>query len=328
MKRKTSLLIAILTLSICVGLAPTQLTAQNMNDVHVLFVLSDGFGWSYFPAQEYFDNWNVETTTLALGVDTTVRGCYNRPYVEVTADLLLSNFDLNTLNNYDCVFIPAGGNWPNLLASHLVLDLLSAAHARGLLVTTFCISNVVVAGASNVVTGLKVASFDMSNLEMSQAGAIIVVGPRIVCDNHVITGSEGGGPTGGGYTTAPIYEACAMVVKMALGRSWIESAYVTPMGNSYSITVTTTDPATLLPGINSTTITTVRAQVYFQADPITPVATIDLTDSDTDGTYTGELSGLTGGPFRVDIEIQDSDNVLEVVRNISTIFPSAPLIIG
>lgn len=328
MKSKTGLLIAVLALSLCVGFTPSRVSAQNMNNVHVLFVLSDGFGWSYFTAQDYFDDWGVQSTILAHGLDTTVRGCFNRPFVEVTADMLLSQFDLNTLSNYDCVFIPAGGNWPTLLASQLTLNLISAAHAQGLLVATFCIGNVVVAGADTVVAGVKVASFSMSNFEMDEAGAIIVGGTRIVCDNRVITGSQGGGITGGGYTTAPIYEACAMVVKMALGRSWVESALVQPAGAGYTISVEITNPASLLLGIDSTTPTIVRALVYSQANPNTPVTTIDLADPDTDGTFTGNLPSLTGGPFSIDIEVHDSDNVLEVVRNVSTVFPSSPLVIG
>lgn len=332
MKLKTLLMVTMIAFS-CFGIfsLPTT-TAQSMNDVHVLFVLSDGFGWSYFTAQDYFDNWGVQTTSVARGSTLTVAACHNRPYRSTTADFLLSDFNLNTLSDYDCVFIPAGGNWPNLRSSQMVRDLISTAHANGLVIATFCIGNTVVAGANNIVTGVKVASFSMSNDEMTVAGANIVGGVRIVCDNRIITGSEGGGISGGGYTTAPIYEACAMVVKMALQQSFVQSVQVIPattfQGTGYSISVETTDPASNLPSINSTTISTVTAQVYSPSDHITPITSLTLTDSDTDGIYTGTLTGLAAGPYFIDIEVHDSDHVLEVIRNTSSIFPALPIIIG
>ncbi|MFX0078699.1 MAG: DJ-1/PfpI family protein [Candidatus Hermodarchaeota archaeon] len=332
MKPKTLLMVTLIAFSCCGVFSLPTATAQTMNDVHVLFVLSDGFGWSYFTAQEYFDNWGVQTTSVTRGSSLTVAACHNRPYRSTTADYLLTDFDLNTLTNYDCVFIPAGGNWPNLRSSQMVCDLISTAHANGLIIATFCIGNTVVAGANNLVTGVKVASFSMSNDEMTVAGANIVGAVRIVCDNRIITGSEGGGIAGGGYTTAPIYEACAMVVKMALQQSFVQSVQVIPtttfQGTGYSISVETIDPASNLPGINTTTISTVTAQIYSSFDHITPITSLTLTDSDTDGTYTGTLTGLTTGPYFIDIEVHDSDHVLEVIRNTSSIFPALPIIIG
>jgi hypothetical protein len=117
-----------------------------------------------------------------------------------------------------------------------------------------------------------------------------------------------------------------MVVKAALHQSYAESINITPSGADYIISVTTTDPASTLPGINSTTITTVHAQVYSTAAPITPVSTVNLVASGD--TYTGSISGLTGGPYRIDVEVRDTDDVLEVIRNVSTVFPNLPLVIG
>jgi putative intracellular protease/amidase len=326
MKYKAFLLVMVLALSCYGSLAPIHVPAQTMSDVHVLFIISDGFGWSYFSAFDYFDSWGVQTTTVALALDTTVAACHNRPYRETTADMLLQHFDMNTLSDYNCVFVPAGGNWPTLSTSLTVEELMTTAYAQGLLVATFCIGNVVVAGAGSLCAGTKVASFSMSNDEMLAAGANIVENVRVVSDNRIITGSQGGGPTGGGYDAAPIYEVCAMVVKLSLGYSTAQSIQVTPSGTDYSVSVTTTDPASTLPGINSTTITEVRARVYAPADPISPVTTVNLAGSAD--TYTGTISGLTGGPYRVDIEIKDTDQVLEVIRDASTVFPSFPLVIG
>ncbi|MFX1510225.1 MAG: DJ-1/PfpI family protein [Promethearchaeota archaeon] len=323
---KIVFLLSLLTLSCCVGITPFQVSSQTINDVHVLFIVSDGFGWSYFTAQDYFDAWGVQTTTIALALDTTVSACHNRPPREIIADMLIQNFDVNTLSTYDCVFIPAGGNWPSLIASLTIRDLIANAHAQGLIVATFCIGNVVVASAGSICAGTKVASFSMSNDEMLTAGANIVENVRLVYDNRIITGSQGGGPTGGGYDVAPIYEACAMVVKAALHQSYAESVNITPTGADYTISVITTDPASTLPGINSTAINTVRAQVYSTANPITPVSTLNLVGSGN--TYTGAISGLTGGPYRIDVEVRDTDDVLEVIRNVATVFPSLPLVLG
>ncbi|MFX1319206.1 MAG: DJ-1/PfpI family protein [Promethearchaeota archaeon] len=326
MRYKVFLLIAVLAVSCCSSFNPIQVSAQTMSDVHVLFVISTGFGWSYFTAKDHFNSWGVQTTTVALALDTNVSACHNRPHRETTADLLLQDFDINSLSDYDCVFIPSGGNWPTLVSSQAVRTLLSTAHAQGLLVATFCIGNVVIASTGTICANTKVASFSMSNDEMLAAGANIVENVRLVYDNRIITGSQGGGPTGGGYDAAPIYEACAMVVKMALGHSFTQSIQVTPSGSDYTVTVATTDPASGLPGINSTTITEVRACVYSPGNPSTTVTTVNLDASG--GTYTGTISGLSGGPYRVDIEVIDTNDVLEVIRNVSTVFPGLPILLG
>ncbi len=308
-----------------------KVLAQDIDDIDALILIGNFFGWNFFDVRDILLGWGADVTVVTGGASLTVPSCLNRPATPVTADLLLSAFDLNTIDNYDILFVPAGGQWQALSLSSAVVDLILAAQSAGLVIASICIGHRVLT-AANIGEGLKVAYYTQSVVFWENDGAIPVNGMFSVSDSQLVTGGGGGGLTEGGYTVAPTSETCVMSVKAALGLSFVESCVVTPTsggpGTPFSISVETTDPAAGVTGLTSTTIVSVQACIYPSGS--TAVAhTITLTDTDADGTYTGSVSVAVEGEFSVAIEVTDSDQTLEVVRDtaVLTVQPPLPIIL-
>lgn len=311
-----SLIILVSVLSVPV-LMPTSV-GQEISDINVMMLISDGFGWNYFDAKEILESWGVNVTTLANSLDTDVPSCYNKEPRGTTADLLLNSVENEILAQFDVLFIPAGGQWNDLIQSARVLDFIEYAHSSGLIIATVCIGNMVLAKTNGVVNGSSVVSYLYTNLEMVGAGATIRTGYRTVIDNRFITGSTGGGVYEG-YETAPTEEVCLAVVREALGYSFEQSASIAPLtgpsGTIFTITAQITDldnqPVSIV--TNNQNISEVNARIYAK-DNRTLVDIIELLDEDSDGVYSGDYVALTNGEFIVDIEIEDTRYTLEIER--------------
>ena len=300
--------------------------------VDALILVTDFFGWTYFDAYDYLTGWGVDVDVIALSGDTTIDSCPNHPPRPITADLLLATFNMNTLSNYDCLFIPSGGHWQVLSNNQGVRDFISTAHAEGLAIASLCIGNMVVARSNGIVDGCKVVSYAQSNLAMQQAGATIVSGVEVVSDQRIVTGATGGGFPDG-YQYAPTYEVCVAMVKAALNLSYVRSADLQPLadGSGFSVTIETQDPATYLIGIPSNEIATVTVELCLTANPTESLVTQQLIDPDHDGIYADNIIGLNPGEYQLNIEIEDSSETVEVVPNASSsmLVPSlGPIVIG
>jgi putative intracellular protease/amidase len=299
-------------------LVPT-VQGQEVSDVKVLMLISDYFGWNYFDAREIFESWGVNVTTIANSLDTDIPSCLNRPPRGTTADLLLSQVDNYLVTQFDVLFIPAGGQWQSLVQSARVLEFIEFAHNNGVIVATICIGNIVLARTNDIVNGCSVASYPSTNIDMTDSGATVRRGYCAVTDNRFITGGSGGGPTGGGYEVAPTREICFAVVREAMGYSYCESASISLQSGAahtiFTINAVITDLDTELNSLSSvnSNISEVNAQIYIKANR-TLVDTVELTDENNDGIYSGNYMGLLNGEYTVDIEIEDTNNTLEIVR--------------
>jgi len=74
MKTKT---LALVSLLLIVGVFSSPLLmptadGQEISDVKVLILITDGFGWNYFDAREILESWGVNVTTISHSVDTDV----------------------------------------------------------------------------------------------------------------------------------------------------------------------------------------------------------------------------------------------------------------
>ncbi|MHA1933968.1 MAG: DJ-1/PfpI family protein [Candidatus Thorarchaeota archaeon] len=332
------LALVVLLLTLCTGRSyPVEAQPTQAEEVNVIIIVSNGFGWSYFTAKDCFESWGATVTTVAHSVFLEVPSCYNRDPRPITADILLSDFNISRISEYDCLFIPSGGTWVAMSGSQTVLDFISAGYDAGLVVSTVCIGNVVVGRANEIVAESKVASYPQSNSIMRDAGAVVVSGAGVVSDNRIVTGGTGGGLFSGGYTTAPIAEVCASVMRVVLGYSRIVETTVEPARpepeTQFSISVETTEYSQTETWLNSSDIGHVYARIYSNDNATEVIDTITLTDSDDDGIYTGVVDGLDTGQYVIDIELQDSDDILEVVGeavgfNIASPFPVVELSIA
>ncbi len=318
-------------------LVPTA-EAQEISDVKVLMLITDYFGWNYFDAKEIFESWGVNVTTIANSLDLDVPSCTNRPPRGTTADILLNQVENDVVTQFDILFIPAGGQWLSLIQSPRVLEFVQYAHDSGVIVATICIGNKVLARANDIVNGSCVVSYTNTNSDMTDAGATIRYGHLAVTDNRFVTGGTGGGPSGGGYEVAPTAEVCMAAVREALGLSHCSTVNITPTSGAvrtnFTITAEITDLDTELGSISAvnSNISEVNARIYTKHNR-TLIDAIELVDDDDDGLFSGEFMGLSSGEYAVDIEIVDTNNTLEIVRDsasfsVGVSFTIDPLTLG
>jgi len=340
MKLKAISLVSLIILVVIISnpvLVPS-VNGQDVSDIKVLMLISDYFGWNYFDAKEIFESWGVNVTTITSSLDTNVPSCLNRPPRGTTADLLLSQVENNIVNQFDVLFIPAGGQWQSLVQSTRALEFIEYAHDNGKIVAAICIGNTVLSHANNVVNGSSVVSYPYTNLEMTIAGATIRTGYCAVTDNGFITGGTGGGPTGGGYEVTPTRELCIAVAREVLGYSYCKSATISPQSGiihtNFTIAAEITDLDAELDSITvvNCNISTVTAQIYTKSDR-TLIDTVELINENDDGVYSGEFMALSNGEYIIDIEIEDTNHTLEVERETASFsvgagFTIEPLILG
>lgn len=294
---------------------------DDVSEMKVMIVLMDGFGWNYFDAKDILESYGVNVTTVAYALDYDIDSCYNRAPRPITADLLLSEMTPEMVQQFHCLLVTSGGHWANMIASDIVMTFISDAFNAGLIVASICTGTRMVAEANDIVNGSKVVEYTLSSAQMTQAGATPVYGLEAVADGQIITGGRGGGPTGGGNLEAPTSEVCAEIIREILGLSRVTelslSASSIEQGTNLSLGVMTDNLNETLGCILSTSIEDVTAQVYSGNDR-TLVDEITLTDDDSDGNYTGVFTGLEVGDYVIDIEIEDSNETLEVCRNVGT----------
>lgn len=311
----TGLLVFSLTFSTPLGVA--TLDVPDTSDVKVLILVIDGFGWNYFDAKDCFESWGVNVTTVAHSLDYDIDSCTHREPRPITADILLTEMTPEMVLEFDCLLVTSGGHWANMIASSTILTFISDAFDLGLIVASICTGTRIVAEANDIVNGSKVISFTLSGPQMILSGATIVWGVEAVADGSMITGGRGGGTSSGGWLEAPTSEICAEVVRNVLGLSRVAESSVSPsggpIGTNFTITAVIDNLNDTLGDILSTDIQEVNAQIYGFGNR-TLIDTIELTDDNHDGNYTGHFIGLENGEYVVDIEVEDTNSTLEVVK--------------
>ncbi len=323
MRFKFILVVSLLALTIAIS-NPTivqPIEAADVSDVKVLILICDGFGWNYFDAKECLESWGVNVTTVAYAIDYEIDSCLNREPRPITADLLMSEMTPDMVQEFNCLLLTSGGQWAGLSNSPLVLNFISDSFDLGLIVASICTGTRVVAEANGIVNGCKVIDFTLSSPQMVVAGATTVLGAEAVADGSIITGGRGGGPTGGGYLEAPTSEVCAEIVRESLGLSRVGLCAISPAsgpyGTNFSLCATIDNLNDTLGEILSTEIEQVTALIYGFGNR-TLVNTVQLTDRNHDGNYTGYLIANDDGEFVIDIEVEDSNSTFEIVKEIET----------
>ena len=324
MKIKALVLLSLIVL-VSVSSSPWLMAAvegKEITDLKVLMLISDNFGWNYFDAREILESWGVNVTTLSNSLDTNVSACVNRPDNWTIADMLLKDVQDDIASQFDILYIPAGAQWQSLIASTRVCNFISNAYESGLIIGTISVGNRVLSRANNIVNGSNVVSDTNSNSYMFAAGATIRYGVDVVSDNRFVTGGPGGGPTGGGYTVAPMSEVCAAMIRKALGYSYVNEAIITPLNEArtnFTISVEVNDLDSEFNELFSEdiNISSVVANVLSKENR-TLIESINLIDSNSDFIYTGAFTATTDGEYVLDIEIEDTNSTLEIERELVT----------
>ena len=299
----------------------STLEIADTSEVKVLILVADYFGWNYFDARDRLESWGVNVTTVAFALDYNITSCLNREPRPIVADLLVSEMSPEMVSQFDCLLVSSGGHWADLIAGEVALTFISNAYDLGLIVASICTGTRVVAESSDIVNGSKVVTFFLSEPHMAIAGATTVLGVEAVADGSMITGGGGGGTGGGGWLEAPTSEVCAEVVREALGLSRVTEASIAPsigpIGTNFTINADIDNLNDTLGEVLSTSISEVKAQVYGYGNR-SLVETIELTDDNHDGNFTGHFISSEDGSYVVDIEVEDSNSTLEVVKEVIT----------
>lgn len=297
----------------------STIDVPDTSDVKILMIIAEYFGWNYYDAREIFESWGVNVTTVALSTDHDIASCLNKEPRPVTVEYTLQEMTPEMVAQYDCLFVPSGGQWQSLVLSSTALTFISDAYDMGLMVASICIGTRVVSEANGIVNGSKVTAYTGSAPQMQVAGATLVWGMEAVADGLIITGGSGGGPTGGGNLEAPTSEICAEVVRHALGLSRVTESSLAPsrgpIGTNFTISAVIDNLNDTLEDILSTDVQEVSAQIYGYGNR-TLIDTVDLTEANHDGNYTGHFIGLENGGYVVDIEVEDSNSTLEVIKEV------------
>ncbi|MBD3405967.1 MAG: hypothetical protein GF411_07565 [Candidatus Lokiarchaeota archaeon] len=326
------LILAILLVSLTYTPTTRGIAAEDqVSDINALVLIGDYFGWNYFDVRDILLSWGVSVTTVAYSLDHEIPSCSNREPRPITADLLFSECSNDMLLDYDCLIIPSGGQWHTLSSSARVVEFITAAYERGLVVSSICIGNQVLGQADDVVNGSRVASYTGSNERMHSAGAIPVSGTEVVADGRIITGGGGGSISGGGYTVAPTYQTCASIVSEILKVSYLDSLLIESVpsesaGFSYLAQVEINNPSLEYSFLNSTEIESVSLEIVSVTGEI--IDEIDLTGDS--GVYFGSFS-VESGTYQTNIKVTTVDKVLDIshdVEPINTGIAINPLIIG
>ena len=191
----------------------TEAQDSSEKTYKALFLVSNAYGDNYYDIVDKFTEWNWTIETA--GISTTVTGCVNHHLArKLHCNLTFDDLDESKIMEYDCVIVPSGGHWSSLVNTMSVETILITAHENGLILGTLCIGQAVFAYADDLMDGVKVAYFSMTEDMMDSANAKIIH-KDVVTDKRIVTGGGGGGLSGGGYTVAPTEEFCE-AVKIAL----------------------------------------------------------------------------------------------------------------
>ncbi|NHJ14923.1 MAG: hypothetical protein EAX95_14675 [Candidatus Thorarchaeota archaeon] len=322
MTRRFLVLALILMLTAGAAYTSSLMQPEGPEDVKVLSLISDGFGWNFFDTRDKLEAMGVTVDTVAYALDYEIDSCYNRAPRPITADYLVSDVTQEILTQYHALFIPAGGQWHALHQAGVVQDFISDAYELGLVIAAMCIAQTTLACANDIISGSKLAYFGLSWEDVTDAGGIPIFNSRVVSHNRFITGGAGGGYNpGDGYLSAPSYMVAVELVRECLGYSRVEDISISPVDatqRNFTIQATLADLSTAIPELNSTDIESITAFIYVAANH-TEITSFELTDEDEDGTYSAEIDGLEEDVYTIDFEIFDSAHVRDVESDVGLI---------
>ncbi|MFW9923452.1 MAG: DJ-1/PfpI family protein [Candidatus Thorarchaeota archaeon] len=290
-----------------------ELTINSFENIKVLAIIANNFGDAYFWVKTQFESWGCNFTTA--GLSAIVASCPEYPPRPVTADILIADVTDEILAQFDCVYVPAGAHWSVLYTNSLTLNLLTKAYDLGLVISTLCIGNRIVAH-TDIFNDVKTVYYALTYSEMVNAGAIIVHGVGVVSDKRVVTAGTGTC----GYVNPYIYPFCVAIVKEVLGYSAAASIQVgeTPDAtNNYTIAVEINDLTGIFYGNLSAEIDAVKAEIFWNAEQ-TDKQTFYLEDNDGNGIYEGTFNTDNEGWYIIDIHIYAAAWGVEVLHDDTT----------
>ena len=300
-----------------IPIAPSQterIVSSEPEDFSILAVIGFSFGWSYFELKEIFDSWGVRFNVT--GDTETVQSCVNRAPRPVDVDILVEDIDRETLADYDCLIVPSGGHWAGLCVNTPVLDLISMAYEEGLIVSGICTGTAPIARA-DIVNGTAVTGHSFTAQHVRTFDGVFKSLHRVVSDRRLVTGGPGSGVSSG-FEDAPHYDLCVAIMKELFGQTYLVEATAEPAPDNPEskcmINVVTSGQLQLFDDVTTTEMDEVIARIN-PVENASDVTRVELTAHEDGVTFSGNVSDLEIGDYNVNLEIQDQNRTLEVIRN-------------
>lgn len=255
-----------------------------------------------------------------------ISSCFNKgEQRDITANILLQDFDNTTFSEYDAVILPSGGHWGNLAGRPLVNEFLSDAYEAGLVVASICIAGKTLAQSGIIPEGTKVCTHSMANPDMNAAGAVITY-ERTVSHNRIITGGGGSGVPNG-YENAPTYEVCREVIKAVRDLSGIQDitldSTLEENRTYYQLSARLFNLTSILPEIEFENVSRIMAHIY-EPDNEDPISSMELQDAEDNGTYSAAFYLSEPNEYTINMEIESDGNAVEVIQEAATAIIETP----
>jgi len=314
MKNKMLLgVVVVLLISVMMVQTPEAVLTEP-DDISILVLLGYSFGWSYFEFLEVVEEWGCSVTVT--GNTSYLQSCINHEDMSIEADILIDDIDQEFLSQYDVLFVPSGGHWQNLINTESALNLIQMAYEEGLIISGICVGVAPIA-AANVTEGKYLTGHNFCYPYIRDSGATQLPFMRVVSDGQFITGDNGEGVSNG-FESAPHYDLCVAMMKTLFGYTYFEDISVQSVfeGNHtvYYFNVTTSGPIHLFDDVTTAEIAEVTALLH-TSDNETVIAEVELSDPENDSIFIGSVTGLLEEDYIVDLQIQDANISMEVVRD-------------
>lgn len=208
MLKSTKYLVILLILSSMYLITAINYPTYAKNEIKILYFIEDGFGDSYYINKGIMESYNW--TIITASSEEFITGCKNndKNITDTYSDFLVEDITDSDLSDYDCLLVPSGGHWSNVMSIKRNRELLQMAHEEGILVAGICTGMIVLAYA-DMLENVSVAYNVHATEWLRYAGANMTSYP-VVSDQGIITGGWGGG-IGGGPEGAPNEEFCEKI---------------------------------------------------------------------------------------------------------------------
>lgn len=295
-------------------------SSSDLHNLRILLFADMNVGNNFFDVKSQFESWNCSVSVI--GPTPTVYSCISSGDSQIiNCDLIMDNITATELQTYDFLFIPSGAYWSNQIYKTETLNFIRQAYDLGLWVGSMCIGGVILAYVPNLINGVKIICHSYTQNRVENRGAIFLNNVSVVSDKRIITGDVGGGPYGGGHTTAPYPEFAATVVRELFQYSFLKNFSVEKVQNipnkSYRIQITTESYTSLyenLLGVENQTIAYVTLQLYSDNSK-SGNHTISMVKI-RENLYEGFINASLSGDYSVNVEIQTDHDELQVVRSV------------
>lgn len=242
--------------------------------------------------KEYLDNWRSKVTIAGTAENVTSTGS-----TSMTTDMLLAGIDDITV--FDAVFIPGGEHAQALIANQQVIQLLETADNEGIVIAGLD-EGTLVQAAAGLIDGKEFTTDPGIVVNLTAAGGIQVE-KNVVTDGNIIT------------ATAQNYQELSYAIANTLGYSYDLAVDLSfekeAQGWNYTVTISVSDEIIIESMYLNLSLKDSEGGTAL-------VATIELSNGNSAGKFSGNLGILANGNYNVDVKSVSIYGHIEIRENI------------